>query len=162
MNYKWLDVEEFANRIIPSLQSLADDKKMRLDVDIDSEAGKFEADESKIESVIVNLINNAIKYTPPSGRVSISVRRQDRELVICVSDTGIGIPEQELGKIFDKFYRVYSPDYPSKGTGLGLAIVKEIVTMHNGRIEVESRHGKGSTFTVILPLAADRILQLPQ
>jgi len=159
INYKLLDIEELINRIASSLQNIADRKNIILELDFDDNIGQLEADESKIESVITNLIGNAIKFTLQDRQVSVSVRRQNEELLICVSDTGIGIPSQELQKIFDRFYRVSRPDYPSKGSGLGLAIVKEIVAMHNGRIEVESQLGQGSTFTVILPATAGKVSQ---
>lgn len=131
-------------------------------------------DEGKIQSMVMNLVGNAIKFTPENGRVTISARRRtsataavaggtsllqkqesvepSQELVIRVSDTGIGIPKEALPKIFDRFYRVHRPGKQIKGTGLGLAIVKEIVNMHGGTIEVESELHKGSTFTVFLPL----------
>ncbi|NIA17452.1 MAG: hypothetical protein GWO86_03800, partial [Planctomycetes bacterium] len=159
INYKSLDIKEVISRIISFLQNIAEEKNIILDVDIDDDTGRLEADESKIESVITNLLSNAIKFTPQYGRVSVEVRRQNEEFVICVSDTGIGIPGQELEKIFDRFYRVPHPECPSKGSGLGLAIVKEILTMHNGRIEVQSCPGQGSTFTVILPATAGKISQ---
>jgi two-component system phosphate regulon sensor histidine kinase PhoR len=102
--------------------------------------------------MITNLVHNAIRFTAGHGRVSISARRQGQEVVIEVTDTGIGIPKQDLPKIFDRFYRVHRPGRQIQGTGLGLAIVKEIVNMHTGRIEVESEPDKGTTFTVFLPL----------
>lgn len=157
INYKLLDIEEVISRIISLLQNIADEKNIILEVDIDDNTGWLEADESKIESVITNLLSNAIKFTPQQGCISVSVKRQEQELVIRVSDTGIGIPGQELQKIFDRFYRVPRQNCPSQGSGLGLAIVKEILAMHKGRIEVESHPGQGSTFTVILPVTAGKI-----
>ena len=100
-------------------------------------------------------MNNAIKYTPEGGRVRVSIRVRDEQLVMCVSDTGIGIPQEALPRIFDRFYRVGRPGRLIKGTGLGLAIVKKIVEMHDGRIEVESEVAQGTTFTVYLPFAVD-------
>ena len=100
----------------------------------------------------MNLINNAIKFTPEGGQVFISVQHQDEELRIRVSDTGMGVPREALLKIFDRFYRVYRPGKQIQGTGLGLAIAKKIVMMHGGRIDVESQVNRGTTFTVYLPL----------
>ena len=103
--------------------------------------------------MITNLINNAIKFTPENGTVSVSAHLVNNELVVKVSDTGMGIPKDDLNKIFGRFYRVHRPGKQIQGTGLGLAIVKEIVTRHDGRIDVESEIDKGSTFTVYLPVA---------
>jgi two-component system phosphate regulon sensor histidine kinase PhoR len=87
----------------------------------------------------------------------VCVRKQDDELVLVVSDMGMGIPKEALSKIFERFYRVNRPGKEIKGTGLGLAIVKKIVTGHSGRIEVESEIDKGTTFTVFLPLVPKSI-----
>ena len=102
--------------------------------------------------MISNLVNNAIKFTPENGRVVLSATPTDPQLVIKVSDTGMGIPTEDLPKIFGRFCRVYRPGKQIQGTGLGLAIVKEIVVRHDGRIEVESELDKGTTFTIWLPL----------
>jgi PAS domain S-box-containing protein len=117
-------------------------------------------DSDRIIQVLTNLINNALKFTPAGGQVVVSARARADEkqpagpghLVLKVSDTGLGIPREDLPKLFDAFYRVHRPGKEIKGTGLGLAIVSRIVAEHGGRIEVESEPGKGSTFTVLLPL----------
>ncbi len=113
-----------------------------------------EFDIAAIIRVLTNLVSNAIKFTPEKGRVSISVRQQNDDLAISVSDTGMGIPKEELSKIFERFHRVKRRGQEIQGTGLGLAIVHKIVMMHGGRIEVESEVDKGTTFTVFLPLEA--------
>ena len=137
------------------MNPLADKKNIELGKDLSEEIPELQADESKIESVVTNLVNNAIKFTPENGQVSVSARCQDEDVVIRVSDTGMGIPKEALAKIFDRFYRVYRPGKQIQGTGLGLAIVKEIVMMHGGRIEVESEVEQGTTFSVFLPLCFD-------
>lgn len=147
-----VDIAAIIDQVLPALRPIADKKNIHLESDLGDELGRLQADESKIRSMITNLLNNAIKFTPEQGRVSVSVRLQAQELVIRVSDTGIGIPKEDLPKIFDRFYRVYQPDKQMPGTGLGLAIVKEIVNMHAGRIGVESEPGRGTTFTIFLPL----------
>ena len=114
-------------------------------------------DENKIYSMITNLINNAIKFTPENGTVSVSAQLVNNEMVIKVSDTGMGIPKDDLNKIFGRFYRIHRPGKQIQGTGLGLAIVKEIVLRHDGRIDVESEIEKGSTFTVYLPVATQAV-----
>jgi signal transduction histidine kinase len=105
---------------------------------------------------MVNLVENAIKYTPEMGSVVVRTRLDDTMIITEITDTGIGINQDDLLHIFDRFFRANaarSVDIP--GTGLGLAIVKRIVDMHSGRIEVESTPGKGSLFRVLLPLKTD-------
>jgi two-component system phosphate regulon sensor histidine kinase PhoR len=147
-----VDITPVIDQVISAVQHLADKKNIRLRTNIGDALGQLQGDVGKIQSMVMNLVQNAIKFTPEKGRVSVSVQRHAQELVVRVSDTGMGIPKEALPKIFDRFYRVHRPDKPTKGTGLGLAIVKEIVDMHAGRIEVESKVGQGSTFTIFLPL----------
>ena len=150
-------------RVLSALKPLADKRFIIFSAIFLAEPVILKADESKIESVISNLVNNAIKFTPENGTVNISVHLQARQLFISVTDTGLGIPKESLPRVFDRFYRVYRPGVQIQGTGLGLAIVKEYVAMHGGRIEVESEEGKGSNFTVILPLTAASVEQtVPQ
>jgi PAS domain S-box-containing protein len=111
-------------------------------------------DRAMIIQVLTNLVSNAIKFTPEKGQVSVEVHHQNDELVMRVRDTGMGIPKEAILKIFDRFYRVKRPGKQLQGTGLGLAIVQKIVTMHDGRIEVDSELDQGTTFTVFLPLNA--------
>ena len=110
-------------------------------------------DADRLKQLLMNLVDNAIKYTPTGGAVTFSLDRDANWVRIAVQDTGAGIPSQDLPKIFDRFYRVDKARTREKGgTGLGLAIAKTIVDAHDGRIEVQSELGKGSTFTVWLPL----------
>jgi len=153
------DIAGVINRVLSALGPVADKKGIKLKTDIDNELGELRGDESRIQSVVTNLVDNAIKFTPEQGRVCVSVQQQSEELVIRVSDTGMGIPEDALPKIFDRFYRVYRPGKQIQGTGLGLAIVKKIVAMHGGRIEVASQPNQGTTFTVTLPLSTSPTLQ---
>ncbi len=115
----------------------------------------FDAD--RIIQAVTNLISNAIKFTPAHGKVAVSVKAEQESLVLRVSDTGMGIPEDALPRIFDRFYRVNRPGKEIKGTGLGLAIVKRIVEAHGGRIDVESEPMVGTVFTVTLPVACTAI-----
>ncbi|KPK37519.1 MAG: hypothetical protein AMJ65_14365 [Phycisphaerae bacterium SG8_4] len=115
---------------------------------------KSRFDRGNIIQVLTNLVGNAIKFTPPKGRVSVDVTHQEGELAICIRDTGMGIPKEALPKIFERFYRVNRPGKEIQGTGLGLAIVHRIVMMHGGRVEVESEIDQGTTFTVFLPVNA--------
>ncbi len=106
------------------------------------------ADTSMIDRVITNLLDNAVKYTDPGGRVTVKLLEGDRDILVQVKDTGPGIPKDHLPYIFAAFYRISSD---SKGTGLGLSITKKIIEAHGGRIWVESEAGKGSTFSFTLP-----------
>ena len=111
------------------------------------------ADYSQIKRVFINLINNSVKYTP-QGKISVRLLKLDGQVQVNVQDTGCGIPEQALDKLFTEFYRVDSVmNQEIKGTGLGLALVKNIVTSHKGKIWVESKAGIGTTFSFTLPLA---------
>jgi two-component system sensor histidine kinase SenX3 len=109
-------------------------------------------DETQLTSMFTNLVDNAVKYTPPGGRVEVTGGFEGSEIVIRVSDTGIGIPEGKLPRIFERFYRVdKARSKETGGTGLGLSIVKHVAENHGGRVAVESTLGGGSTFTVYLP-----------
>ena len=109
-------------------------------------------DETQLTSMFSNLVDNAVKYTPPGGRVEVTGGFEDSEVVIRISDTGIGIPEAKLPRIFERFYRVdKARSKETGGTGLGLSIVKHVAENHGGRVTVESTPGEGSTFTVYLP-----------
>lgn len=112
----------------------------------------LQANADHIRQLWTNLISNAIKYTPPGGRVVASLREEDKRIVGSVEDTGIGIAPKDVPKIFDEFYRTQAAkELEPRGTGLGLAIVKQIIEMYGGTIEVESEPGKGSRFTFTLP-----------
>ena len=108
--------------------------------------------ETQLTSMFSNLVENAVKYTPPGGRVEVAAETDGNEVVVHVSDTGIGIPEKNLARIFERFYRVdKARSKETGGTGLGLSIVRHIAENHGGRVSVESTLGEGSTFTVRLP-----------
>jgi PAS domain S-box-containing protein len=112
------------------------------------------ANRMNMEEVLTNLIGNAINYTPPNGRISVSAQSDGRFVCMRVVDTGLGIAPEELGRIFTRFYRVKNEQTRFIiGTGLGLSIVKSIVEAHHGRIDVQSKEGKGSTFSVFIPIA---------
>lgn len=133
-------------------------KGVRLVVDVAGDTGSILADREQLLHVMVNLISNALKYTPEGGKVEVKAFRDGNNLVIRVSDTGIGIPEEDLPHIFDEFYRAGNVAKISKGTGLGLAMVKYIVERHGGSVKVESKLNQGSVFTVSLPLRTARPL----
>ncbi len=110
------------------------------------------ADEEKMKIVLMNLISNAIKYTPDLGNIELAVQDNAQNSVICISDTGIGIALADMNSIFNEFYRTPAAIAKEKmGTGLGLSIAKNIVELHQGKLTVESEEGKGSTFCILLP-----------
>jgi len=149
----WQDVNlsEVAKEVVSNLQEFAEQKGITIKVDI-PEAFLCRCDEHKITILLKNLVENAIKYNKPHGRVEIRARKTPKGVVLEVSDTGIGIPKKHLPLIFERFYRVdKSRSREVRGTGLGLSIVKHIALIHGGKVEVESEEGKGSTFRVIIP-----------
>ena len=115
---------------------------------------KLTADQDKIRQVVINLINNGIKYNHPGGKVMVKAATENGGFLLSVSDTGGGIPADSLPDLFKRFYRVPSLEHVSSGTGLGLSICKRIVEAHHGRIEAQSEVGSGTTFTVYLPFMA--------
>jgi signal transduction histidine kinase len=113
-----------------------------------------EADRDKYKQVVLNLLSNAIKYNCPNGSVTLTVSMGDRDWTLSVRDTGMGIPEKSLPHLFQKFYRVCASEGKVSGTGLGLSICRQIVSVHGGSIEVESKLGKGTVFIIHLPKGA--------
>jgi two-component system phosphate regulon sensor histidine kinase PhoR len=127
-------------------------KGIQLIADCPETLPKVPADQGQLEQVLLNLLDNAIKYTPDGGDVTIQARQEGEKVKVSVSDTGVGIPHKDLPRIFERFYRVdEGRSREQGGTGLGLSIVKHIVQLHGGEITVTSEAGKGSTFTVLLP-----------
>lgn len=118
-----------------------------------------EIDTDKMTQVLDNILNNAIKYSPDGGEIRVGMKTTDAQLIISISDKGLGIPKKDLPRIFDRFYRVDKARSRAQGgTGLGLAIAKEIIKQHKGFIWAKSEYGKGSTFTIVLPYDKDAIL----
>ena len=118
----------------------------------------IEIDTDKMTQVIDNILNNAIKYSPDGGKITVSMKTTDDQMILSISDQGLGIPKEDLPKIFDRFYRVDKARSRAQGgTGLGLAIAKEIIKQHNGFIWAKSEYGKGSIFTIVLPYDNDAV-----
>ncbi len=130
----------------------AEESRLTIRVDITSSLPLVDADRDKIKQVLLNLISNAIKYNLPGGMITIQASCAGPEMVISIRDTGIGVPEEAVGRLFERFYRARGVEKAVPGTGLGLSICKHIVESHRGHIEVESEVGHGSIFTVYLPL----------
>ncbi len=164
--FQEVDLNDPLDAVISSLRPQAEDKSITMPKEIPVGLPKIYGDKDKIEQIFINLINNAIKFTPEGGSIRVSGRlvhgpdelpTKEHELngnfiEICVEDTGIGIPEEELDLIFDKFHQIAgSLTRKTGGTGLGLPITKRLIEAHKGQIRVESEAGKGSKFTFTLP-----------
>lgn len=139
-------------------QSQEDTKKYELIREYPITPIWVEIDTDKMTQVIDNILNNAIKYSPDGGKIRVGMKTTDAQLIISISDEGLGIPKKDLPRIFDRFYRVDKARSRAQGgTGLGLAIAKEIVKQHKGFIWAKSEYGKESTFTIVLPYDKDAI-----
>jgi heavy metal sensor kinase len=148
-----LDFAELARSTADHMRLLAEEKHITLNCD-GAEPVEVEADSARLKQVVVNLLDNAIKYTPYGGNVDISVVRRNDNAVLKVADTGIGISSADLPYIFDRFYRAdKARSRQMGGTGLGLSIVRSICVAHRGQVSVDSKEGKGSVFQVEIPLA---------
>jgi signal transduction histidine kinase len=139
---------------LESLRHTVQNKQMTLTSDVNDTLPQIIGDKSRLRQILMNLIGNAVKYTPPEGWVKVTAEPRGNNLRLSIQDNGLGISPEDQIHIFDRFYRVRRPETDSiEGTGLGLAIVKSLVEAHNGQITLESRLGEGSTFYVTLPLA---------
>ena len=135
-----------------------EEKKYELVRDYPITSVWIEIDTDKMTQVIDNILNNAIKYSPDGGKITVTMKTTDDQMILSISDQGLGIPKQDLPLIFDRFYRVdRARSRAQGGTGLGLAIAKEIIKQHKGFIWAKSEYGKGSTFTIVLPYDKDAV-----
>ena len=140
------------------MRSQDQEKKYELVRDYPITSVWIEIDTDKMTQVIDNILNNAIKYSPDGGKITVSMKTTNDQMILSISDQGLGIPKEDLPKIFDRFYRVDKARSRAQGgTGLGLAIAKEIIKQHNGFIWAKSEYGKGSTFTIVLPYDNDAV-----
>ncbi|MFC1716661.1 ATP-binding protein [Candidatus Poribacteria bacterium] len=151
-----LSPSSLINDVIFELALTAEKKGVSLSLNSPSDTMLF-ADEDKLKQIIINLLYNAIKFTPPEGEVSAYVEDKGEYVDITIADTGIGIPPESLDEIFERFHQVQQEDSGKRqGVGLGLAIVKDFVELHDGSISVQSELGKGSLFTVTLPIGGKK------
>ena len=149
-----LDITQLLRQIVGKSKPLASEKNINLHIATDDRLPAVWADADMVNQMVYNLVLNAIKYTPEGGQITILAAAESGVVEITVTDTGIGIAQDETEHVFDYFYRVDSSrSKASGGTGLGLALVKQMVLAHNGKIKAESKLGQGSTFTVFLPIA---------
>lgn len=139
---------------LAAVRSKAEDKSITLSSNIEEDIEKIYGNQFSIEEVITNLLFNAVKYTSSDGNVEVRAKNHDDNVLVEIADSGIGIPEEELSRIFDEFYRASNAREVEKdGTGLGLSIAKQIIERHSGKIWVESKEGLGTTFRFTLPKA---------
>jgi signal transduction histidine kinase len=154
-----VSVGGLVHEVMGTMKPLAAEKPVLLEVKVPEPSVLVWADRDKVTQVLMNLIGNAIKFTPPQGRVMVSASKEGTEWAqVSVNDSGPGIPTEECQKIFQKFYQVSEGGGPKpKGTGLGLAISKALVELHGGKIWVESEPGCGSTFSFTLPVSGSHV-----
>jgi PAS domain S-box-containing protein len=150
LNWQPVEVPEVVRKVVANQRSYTD--RHQIDVEVDDDLPVITADQDKLDQILTNLLNNAIKYSPDGGTIHVKVHRDNDSVVFSISDPGIGIPAEHLPKVFQRFHRVDTGDTrKAGGTGIGLYLVKHLVEAHGGEIGVESEVGKGSTFTFKLP-----------
>ena len=151
-DFEEININEVIKSSLEALRSKASEKCLDVSFHAEEENLRIKANRFLLEQMFINLIDNAVKYTPDGGKVGIRLARNNSNVSIDISDTGIGIPKEHLPRIFERFYRVDKTRSRNLGgTGLGLSIVKHIVITHGGKIDVQSEQGKGSTFSIALP-----------
>jgi two-component system NtrC family sensor kinase len=133
------------------------EKGHQINIEIPGDIPKVFGDPSRLRQLVVNILGNAVRYTPKGGQIGIRLRAETGQVILQVIDNGPGIPPSDQPYIFDKFYRASNIPRDVPGSGLGLAIVKSIVENHQGRVWVDSTLGQGATFTVVLPTADDQL-----
>ncbi len=152
LRYSKKDITELLKKIVINVSPLAEKKNIQ--IEFNSKGGEFIFfwDEDQLEKVVVNIIYNALKFTPENGKIELFCEDKGAEVMICVKDSGIGIPKEQLNKIFEPFYQVESGSKRTfEGSGMGLALCKQIVELHGGKIWAESFDGKGATISFLLP-----------
>lgn len=148
----YFTIKEAVDNALSFISLKAENKDIQITTYIDPQVDKIRGAKEYIQEVMINLLANSVKYTPRNGRIELTITDRGNEILLSVKDTGIGIPEEELSRIFEEFHRADNAKAVERdGTGLGLSLVKQIVEGHNGTVWVESEEGKGSIFYVTLP-----------
>ncbi|MBI3398082.1 MAG: hypothetical protein HY026_02440 [Deltaproteobacteria bacterium] len=155
LNLKKFNIKEVIDTAVEIAMPKMGEKEIELDIEIPDNFPTVAADKEQITYVFLNLIANAFKYTPSGGKVQVTVSQKNDTIIAEVTDTGIGIPPQDLPHIFEEFFRASNVVKATKGTGLGLSLVKHIIERHNGNILIESELGKGTAFRFTLPIDKD-------
>ncbi len=157
-----LEVGAFVKGLASAARQVAEDKRLRLETFVDPALGSVLGDQDKLEKIVLNLMFNALKFTPSGGRVELRAEKQAEQFVLTVADTGMGISEKNLPHVFDRFWQADgSSKRKYQGVGIGLALVKELVEIQGGEVTVQSQEGKGTTFTVRLPYQKAEGVQKP-
>ncbi|MFA5144911.1 MAG: ATP-binding protein [Candidatus Omnitrophota bacterium] len=152
MKKESLELKNIIENVSDLLSMQLKERQIEFGYNISADANTISADRSQIERVFINLIGNAMKFTPPAGKITVSAHKAEKGVQIDITDTGCGIPEEAQEKIFEEFYRVDNLiNQKAKGTGLGLAVVKHIIEAHDGKIWVKSKFNSGSTFSFTIP-----------
>jgi two-component system phosphate regulon sensor histidine kinase PhoR len=152
LNKQVTDFTRMLNEVVTKVRPQIEEKQQTFEIKFPEKLPEPELDKDKIAAVLVNLLGNAVKYTPEGGRVTFRVNITDQQIELSIEDTGVGIAAEELPKVFEKFFRSQDPRVQEQtGTGLGLALAQEVVRLHGGQITVESEINKGSKFSVLLP-----------
>jgi two-component system phosphate regulon sensor histidine kinase PhoR len=147
-----VEVAATLSKVVDFMRPAAEKRRQVLEYAPNGNLPGVAGDPDYLERAVSNLVDNAIKYTPEGGRIRVSAKSAGSEVLIEVADSGIGIPPEDVPRVFERFYRVdKSRSREMGGTGLGLSIVKHVVHVHGGSVDVESAVGKGSTFRVRLP-----------
>jgi len=144
-------IEEFLCEIKNQMNPRAQRQGIKLNLEVDDDLDLIRADRNRLKQVMINILDNSLKYTPEGGEIKISAQSKKEEILISIEDTGVGIPEDDLHRVKEKFYKARSS---FSGNGLGLAICDEIIKMHNGRFEISSILGEGTKVDIFLPTAA--------
>jgi signal transduction histidine kinase len=152
VNSEAVDINRLVHGVANAVKKTAEDRAIKVEVMIDPSVGMVVGDSDKLERILLNLLFNAIKFTPAGGRVEITGRRDHSELLLVTSDTGAGISQEQLPFIFDRFWQAdTSAQRKNQGLGIGLALVRELVEVQGGQVSVTSEFGKGTQFTIRLP-----------
>jgi len=149
---KDISIKEILDSIVDIITPQVKEKNVSLKVNSDIKFDKIKADQAQLERALLNLLSNAVKFTPEKGRVLIDIQEKDDDIQFSIEDTGVGIPPQDIPKVFQEFFRADNAlDQKIKGSGLGLSLVKKIVEAHKGKIWFNTELGKGTRFTFTLP-----------
>jgi two-component system sensor histidine kinase VicK len=153
-NMKKIDIYKIVNECVYRMKISAEQKNQVLEFIADQDIPEIMGDKDRIEQVIVNILSNAIKYTSENGKIEVSLKRDGDSILIKVADNGIGIPKEDLPRLFERFYRVdKARSRMLGGTGLGLSIARQIVEAHKGKIRIQSEYGQGTQVFINLPVA---------
>lgn len=154
MTFAPLEIKPILDKCLGVLEKVIKGKNLNVTIDVPDNIPRVMADDKRLAQVFLNLLDNAVKYNSEGGEIKIEAYPSDRFVQVDISDTGIGIPEKDLPRLFERFYRVDKPrSRELGGTGLGLSIVKHIIIAHNGQVWISSQLGEGSTFSFTIPQA---------